>query len=79
MGEEAIELFRRTPKELINEAAVICVLNACSHGGLVEQGLSIFKDTANKSERIFTTMVRERSLQSHTRSDVTCNHATSLF
>ena len=57
MGEEAIALFRRTPKELINERAVVCVLNACSHAGLVEQGLRIFDGVTNKTDRIFTTMV----------------------
>ncbi|OAY62584.1 Pentatricopeptide repeat-containing protein [Ananas comosus] len=43
-GDEAIELFREMLSSGIepNEITFICVLSACSHSGLVEDGLKIF-------------------------------------
>ena len=45
------------PKELINEATYICVLNACSHSGLVNEARLIFQNIQMKTIRIYTVMV----------------------
>ena len=57
MGMQAIELYHQMPKEFIDEITYICVLNACSHSGLVDQARSIFKDIKIKTESIYCTMV----------------------
>ena len=57
MGTKAIELYYQMPQHLINERTSICVLNACSHSGLVHQARSIFSNIPIKTERIYTTMV----------------------
>ncbi len=60
MGIQAIEFFHQMPKELINERTHICVLNACSHSGFVNEARSIFKNIPIKTERIYTTMVLQK-------------------
>ena len=77
IGDEAIQLFSRMPKELIKESTFICVLNACSHAGLVDQGLRIFKDITNKTERIFTTMVSRQVSRGHSWKTLTSNDVAS--
>jgi len=57
MGTAAIELYRQIPSELIAEAAHVCVLNACSHSGLVDEGRSIFNTIQIKTGKIYATMV----------------------
>ena len=57
MGLEAIDLYRQIPNYLHNEVSYICVLNACSHSGLLDQARSIFNEIWNKTEKITTTMV----------------------
>ncbi|CAM4900425.1 unnamed protein product [Rotaria socialis] len=57
MGLQSIELYYQMPKELINEATYICVLNACSHSGLVNDALSIFKTIEIETQRIYTTII----------------------
>lgn len=57
MGIQAIELYRRMPSDLINEVTYICVLNACSHSGLVDEARIIFKNISIKTDRIYTPMV----------------------
>ncbi|CAF3656312.1 unnamed protein product [Rotaria sp. Silwood1] len=57
MGIEAIKLFDKMPRELIFEETYVCVLNACSHSGLVDHARSIFFNIINKTEKIYTTMV----------------------
>ena len=58
-GKEAIELFNRIPLEMINESIYICVLNACSHSGLIEEGEKIFNmiPDQQRTEKIYTSMV----------------------
>jgi len=60
MGIQAIELYHKMPKELINEVTHICVLNACSHSGLVSEARLIFKNIEIKSEKIYGTMVYKK-------------------
>lgn len=62
MGTEAVELYRQMPEELIDEVTHVCVLNACSHAGLVAEARSIFKNIKNKSEFIFGSMVCQTDL-----------------
>ena len=62
MGLEAVELYRRVPPDLRNSVSDVCVLNACSHSGLVEQAQSIFDQITNKTEHIVATMVSATSL-----------------
>ncbi|CAF0890587.1 unnamed protein product [Adineta ricciae] len=57
MGLEAVRLYERIPNHLHSEISYICVLNACSHSGLVHQAYQIFNQIPNKTERIITTMV----------------------
>ncbi|CAF5024309.1 unnamed protein product, partial [Rotaria sp. Silwood1] len=57
MGIQAVELFRKMPKKFINDLTYVCVLNACSHSGLVNIARSIFNDIQNKTEIIFTTYI----------------------
>ncbi|CAF4242007.1 unnamed protein product, partial [Adineta steineri] len=57
MGVQALELYRKMPEEFINEVTNICVLNACSHSGLIDEARSIFKNIPSKTERIYGTMI----------------------
>lgn len=60
MGVQAIELYRQIPTEYFNEVADICVLNACSHAGLVAEARSIFQTIEIKTESIYCTMVYKK-------------------
>ena len=57
MGLEAISLYRKMPNNLRDDVSHICVLNACSHSGLVDEARSIFDDISNKTEKIVAAMV----------------------
>jgi hypothetical protein len=57
MGIQAVELYNQIPEEFLDEVTNICILNACSHSGLVDQARSIFENIQIKTEIIFTTMV----------------------
>ncbi|CAF1554748.1 unnamed protein product, partial [Adineta ricciae] len=57
MGYEAIQLYHQMPVEIRNEKTHVCVLNACSHSGLVNECRSIFATIPNKNQFIYTTMV----------------------
>ncbi|CAF4026810.1 unnamed protein product [Rotaria sordida] len=57
MGFEAIELYRQIPNELRDEVTHICVLNACSHSGLLDQARNIFNEISFKTTEIFTVMI----------------------
>jgi len=56
-GSEAIDLYQQISNDLRDEVSHICVLNACSHSGLLDQGRSVFDEIKIKTERITTTMV----------------------
>lgn len=53
MGTEAVELNRQMPNDLIDKVTHLCILNACSHAGLVD-------DIQKKSESITGAMVRTK-------------------
>ncbi len=57
MGLEAIELYQKISYNLHNEVLYICLLNACSHSGLLNQARSIFNGIINKTEKITCAMV----------------------
>ncbi|XP_065854452.1 pentatricopeptide repeat-containing protein At1g09220, mitochondrial [Euphorbia lathyris] len=50
MGKEAVENFERMEKTGLkpNRVTLLSVLNACSHGGLVEEGLKFFDKMVNE-------------------------------
>ncbi|XWS64817.1 hypothetical protein CRYUN_Cryun05aG0036600 [Craigia yunnanensis] len=52
MGKEAVESFERMEQEgwKPNRVTFVSVLNACSHGCLVEEGLKFFKKMANECQ-----------------------------
>ena len=58
-GAEAVELFRKIPLDTIDLWTYTCVLNACSHSGLINEAEEIFSKipVKDKTERIYTTMV----------------------
>ncbi|CAF1579670.1 unnamed protein product [Adineta ricciae] len=57
MGHESIQLYHRMPLEMRDERSHVCVLNACSHSGLVNECRSIFTTIPIKSNYIYTAMV----------------------
>ena len=57
MGMQALELFSQMPKHFIHEVTYICILNACSHSGLVDEARSIFQNIEAKTATVWTTMV----------------------
>ncbi|UJR30205.1 hypothetical protein I4U23_017743 [Adineta vaga] len=57
MGVQAIELFRQMPQKFLDEIAYVCILNACSHSGLVDEAQSIFKSIPVKTESIYGAMI----------------------
>ena len=60
MGIQAVKLYHQMPTEMMDEATYICVLNACSHSGLVDEARSLFRSTEIKTENIYCTMVNEK-------------------
>ncbi|CAF1314707.1 unnamed protein product, partial [Rotaria sordida] len=57
MGLEAIDLYRKMPHHLCNEVTYVCVLNACSHSGLLNEAHSIFSEILQKNKQVITMMV----------------------
>ncbi|CAF2112326.1 unnamed protein product [Rotaria magnacalcarata] len=57
MGSEAIHLYKQMPNYLRDEVSHICVLNACSHSGLVHEARNIFDEITFKTEKIITIMI----------------------
>jgi pentatricopeptide repeat protein len=60
-GKEAIELFERIPLEVVDNWIYVCLLNACSHSGLIEEGEKIFNRIPQQegTEKIYTSMVTD--------------------
>ncbi|CAF4346675.1 unnamed protein product, partial [Rotaria magnacalcarata] len=57
MGSEAIHVYKQMPNDLRDEVSHICVLNACSHSGLLHEARNIFDEITFKTEKIITTMI----------------------
>ena len=60
MAYEAIEIYKRMPENTKNAISQICVLNACSHSGLIESARTIYKSIETQTPQVVTTMVRSR-------------------
>ncbi|CAF4227150.1 unnamed protein product [Adineta steineri] len=52
-----IELFRQISEKFLDEITYVCILNACSHSGLVDEAQSIFKNISIKTECIYGAMI----------------------
>jgi hypothetical protein len=57
MGSDAVALYRQMPETMRNAVSHVCVLNACSHSGLVDEAQAIVNEIDVKSERTISTMV----------------------
>ncbi|CAF1955902.1 unnamed protein product [Rotaria magnacalcarata] len=57
MGSDAIQLYKQMPNHLRDEVSHICVLNACSHSGLLHEARNIFDEIIFKTEKIITVMI----------------------
>ena len=64
MGGEAIELFQRTPVDMIDEWIYVCVLNGCSHSGLIDSAEKIFEQIPDerRTNKVYTTLVINDSI-----------------
>lgn len=63
MGVEAVESYRKIPVNLRNSVSVVCVLNACSHAGLIDEAQTIYRETSTKTKQIVTVMVNRSEKQ----------------
>ena len=59
MGAKALDLFYQIPAEFKDDVIYVCILNACSHSGLVDQARAIFKTIPIKTDYTYTTLVNE--------------------
>ena len=61
MGLQAVELFHRVPSQILDHLTYLCVLNACSHSGLIDTAWKIFEQIPmkDKREKIYTAMVHD--------------------
>ncbi|CAF1495358.1 unnamed protein product, partial [Adineta ricciae] len=57
MGVKALQLFHQIPRSLLADSTYVCVLNACSHAGLVDQARSIFTSIESKTEKHYAAMM----------------------
>lgn len=57
MGLEAVHLYWSMPKEMRDSISHVCVLNACSHAGLIDEATRIYGKIHLKTERITVAMV----------------------
>ena len=57
LGAEAVDLYWRMPEDMRDSISHVCVLNACSHGGLVDQARRLFEQISPKTENVVITMV----------------------
>lgn len=56
MGTDALKLYRQLPQGLISEVTNVCVMNACSHAGLVAECRVIFRKIENKTSSHYGAM-----------------------
>ena len=56
MGTEALKLYRQLPQDLISEVTNVCVVNACSHAGLVAEARVTFHKIQNKTSSLYGAM-----------------------
>ena len=58
-GRDAVDLYYRMPPDYIDEITYVCVLNACSHSGMIDDARRIFNNISHPSTRIITVIVNE--------------------
>ena len=58
MGSRAVDLYNEISPHMRNDIIDLCVLNACSHSGLVNEARTIFNAISTKTDKITTAMVR---------------------
>ena len=58
----AVDLYARMSDDMRNEITRTCVLNACSHSGLLNEIRSIFEKISPKTVKITTAMVIDSEL-----------------
>ncbi|CAF1668970.1 unnamed protein product [Rotaria magnacalcarata] len=68
MDSEAVDLYRKMPNNLQDEVSSVCVLNACSHSGLLNEAHSIFNEVSHKTKKIISAMQFKAHDRSHSRS-----------
>ncbi|CAF2131571.1 unnamed protein product [Rotaria magnacalcarata] len=56
LGTQAVELYSGMPNNLRNHISHICVLNACSHAGLLHEARTIFNEISLKTQSINNTI-----------------------
>lgn len=78
-GEQALDLYHRIPKEYISEITSICILNACSHSGLIDDAYHIFAKISDKTSHIYSTMVNEESFNKKSLFDANLCSLGRLF
>ena len=61
-GSRAVDLYISMPRQMHNEITNICVLNACSHSGLLNEARFIFEKISPKTVYITTAMVSQLNL-----------------
>jgi pentatricopeptide repeat protein len=63
MDIEAVQLFNLLSNKILNNWIYVCVLNACSHSGLVHQAKEIFEKIPIKkrTNQISTAMVKRKT------------------
>ena len=57
MVDQALELFHQMPKHYRDNYTFVCILNACSHTGHVDQAQRIFNEIPLKTQQIYSVMV----------------------
>lgn len=57
IGAEAVDLYWHMPEKLCDTITHVCVLDACSHAGLLDQATNIYQRIQVKTDKIVTTMV----------------------
>ncbi|CAF3263706.1 unnamed protein product [Rotaria socialis] len=68
MGSEAVDLYRKMPNNLHDEVSTICVLNTCSHSGLLNEAHSIFNEIDCLS-RLFLFDEAQKLLEDYEKSN----------
>lgn len=56
---ECVQFFHQIPMNMLNESIYICVLNGCSHCGLINEAREIFDKIPleKRTEKIYTARV----------------------
>nr|ACD54792.1 putative vegetative storage protein-like protein [Philodina roseola] len=64
-GSRAVDLYMSMPEQMRDQITYTCVLNACSHSGLLNEARSIFEKISPKTLHITTAMVSQSDFRLH--------------